>query len=186
MPNQNFSNFAEKTTNILDTDYIIGYDPSGPLEFRTTVGNLLSGGTASENIHYALWLGHQSSGAVQDATSYYWGQLVDLGLVTSPQTSRSVYIAGSNVIKYASVSIYVGGSLGSNEPATLKVANISDGTEAVISTNIAYNVQNQGAMYTLGSPLPVSQSDQICMKWQTPTWVTNPSSVRHMINLYMV
>ena len=185
MPNQNFSNFAEKTTNILDSDYIIGYDPTGPLEFRTTVGNLLSGGSTSENIHYSLWLGHQTSGAVADATTYYWGQLLDLGLVTGAATSRSVYIAGSNVIKYASVSIYTG-SLGSNETATLKVANISDGTEAVISTALAYNVQNQGALYTLGSPLPVSQSDQICMKWETPTWATNPSAIRHMINLYMV
>jgi hypothetical protein len=186
MPNQNFSNFAERTTGILDSDYIIGYDPAGPLEFRTTVGNLLSGGSASENIHYTLWLGHQASAAVNDATSYYWGQLLDLGLVTSPAVSRSVYIANSNIIKYASVAIYVGGTLGSAEPATLKVANISDGTESVITNNATYSVQNQGTLYTLASPLAVSQSDQICIKWETPTWATNPSAIRHMINLYMV
>ena len=185
MPNQNFSNFTERTTNLLDSDYIIGYDPAGPLEFRTTVGNLLSGGITAENIHYALWFGHQTSGTVADASTYYWGQLLDLGLVTSPATSRSVFVAGSNQIKYASVAIYTGG-LGSNETATLKVANISDGTEAVISTHISYNTQNQGAMYTLGSPLKISQSDQVCIKWETPTWVTNPSSIRHMINLYAV
>ena len=185
MPNKNFSNFAERTSGILDSDYIIGYDPAGPLEFRTTVGNLLSGGTASENIHFTLWLGHQTSGAVADASTYYWGQLLDLGIVTSPTVSRSVYIASSNIIKYASVAIYTG-SLGSAEPATLKVANISDGTESVITNNATYSVQNQGTLYTLASPLAVSQSDQICMKWETPTWATNPSAIRHLINLYMV
>ena len=186
MPNKNFSDFAQRTTGLLNSDFIVGYDPAGPVEFRTTIGNLLSGGTASEKIQYTLWFGHRSSGAVADAATYYFGQLFDLDPVTAPQTSRSTFIAGTGRIKYASVSIYTG-TLGSSELATLKVANVTDATESVISSSIAYTAQNQGTLYTLASPLAVSQSDQICMKWETPTWVTtNPSAIRHMITLYIV
>jgi hypothetical protein len=185
MPNQNFSNFAERTTGLLNSDFIVGYDPAGPLEFRTTIGNLLSGGTASEKIQYTMAFTHSSSIALADNVSYYFGQgPVDLGLVTAAVNTRSIFAAGTGKIKYASVCIFAS-TIGSSESVPVKVANITDTTEALI-TNVSYAGQNQGNLYTLSTPMLVSQSDQICIKVEVPLMATNPSAVRHMVTLYVV
>ena len=185
MPNKNFSDFAQRTTGLLDSDFIVGYDPAGPLEFRTTIGNLLSGGTASEKIQYTMAFTHGTSTSLLDNTSYYFGQgPVDLGLVTTAINTRSIFAAGTGKIKYASVCIYAG-TIGSSESAPVKVANVTDATETLI-TNVSYASQNQGNLYTLSTPMLVSQSDQICIKVEVPLMATNPSAVRHMVTLYVV
>ena len=99
MPNKNFSDFAQRTTGLLDSDFIVGYDPAGPLEFRTTIGNLLSGGTASEKIQYTMAFTHGTSTSLLDNTSYYLGQgPVDLGLVTTAINTRSIFAAGTSTV----------------------------------------------------------------------------------------
>lgn len=184
MANKNFSDFAQRTTGLLDSDFIVGYDAAGPLEFRTTIGNLLSGGTASPHVQYSIWMAHATSGAMTDAATYYFGQMLDLGLVTSPNASRSVYMGGTGTIKYASVALYAGSTLGTAEAATLSIENITATTSSVVSNSIVYNATNAGALYTLATPMKFAQGDQLTMKITCPTWATNPSSSRMSVNLY--
>jgi hypothetical protein len=195
MATVNFGNFAERTSGLLNSDYIIGYDPTVPTEFRTNVGNLLSGGTLSEKIQYALLFNHASTGSTGMANNatLCFGQVPDFGPISSttspsPTAAFSCYIAGSGTIKYASVAVFTGNNA-ATEDTTLKIVKANSSgvaTTSTITSTLKYNTFRQSAFYTLNTPLLVSQTDRIWMQLETPTYATTPTNVRHMVQLYIV
>jgi hypothetical protein len=43
----------------------------------------------------------------------------------------------------------------------------------------------QNISYVLSTPLAVNEGDKVEIRWTTPVWVTNPTTVRQQMNVYL-
>ena len=187
MPNKNFSEFAERTTGLLDTDYIIGYDPAGPLEFRTNVGNLLSGGTNSEHVQYSFVLMHNSQASLNAGQPYYFGQQPDRNMDTGASNVSVVYPPCSGAIKYASIQTFIGGtSAGKDDPGTNAYSiESSRGISRTITSFFPLSTKASGGLFAINPPVPVAPGDKLHIKF-IPVAVANPiTQLRAVVNLFI-
>ncbi len=110
-----------------------------------------------------------------DATTYYGGARPALSTTTTAAVSRMV-IPQAGTITRCDVFVANDGTLGSGETSTLSIRlnNTTDTTvTSALTTNNAANVFNN-----ISLSITVDAGAYIEFKWVTPTWATNPTSVR--------
>jgi len=188
MPNKNFSEFAERTTGLLDTDYIIGYDPAGPSEFRTNVGNLLSGGTNSERVQYSFVLMHNNQATLAAGQVYYFGQQPDRNMDGGASNTTVVYPPCSGAIKYASIQTFINVTSASNDDPGNNVYSIesSRGISQPITSFFPLSTKASGGLFTIDPPIPVAPGDKLHIKFIPAITSRAPSiGLRTVINLFI-
>lgn len=118
-----------------------------------------------------------------DATTYYMGlQIYNIAPPTTADTRR-FFIRKSCTIVAADVLIAISGSPGSSEASTMYV-RVNNTTDTTISSAITHDAVYQSFNNTALN-ISISAGDYIELKWTTPTWVTNPTSVQTTVKLYI-
>ena len=118
-----------------------------------------------------------------DATTYYFGAFGDLAPSTTAASQR-IYIPRAGFLTYASLFINVAGTLGTNETSTVSV-RLNNTTDTTLSSAVTCDAVAQEFHVTdLG--ITVAQGDYVELKWITPTWATNPTTVRVSARLLLL
>jgi hypothetical protein len=117
-----------------------------------------------------------------DATVYYFDN------ITTPTTTAAdhYFKLGYNAtIIGAFISVVNTGTAGSTQSSVLEIYNNTSGTTSNISSAITTNASTTVSKnFTItGLTISVAANDDICIKWTTPTWTTNPTSVGYRLTL---
>lgn len=144
------------------------------------VGGSISSVTPRGKIN--LLFGHDSVSPV-DSTTYYIGGQFNLSPTTSASDGRRLISPVTGFITQVSISETVGGTLGSSETSTFTINNVTQSTSSTITTTATYDSSSSLINYILSSPLYVVNGDKLEIRWVTPAWVTNPTTVRQQINV---
>lgn len=119
---------------------------------------------------YALQM-YMSLPTPADATTYYsaWG-FSSSAIVTF----GSIYIPRSGTITAIRVNVGISGTLGTSETSTMSL-RLNNTTDTTVSSSI--NASSAASSYSATPSVAVVAGDFIILKWVTPTWATNPTSV---------
>jgi len=162
---------------------------SSSLTGLTTVDTTLlkiSGITVNPKQTIALFFGHDSL-SPGDTQTYYIGNAINLTAPISGSDGRRVIIPKTGNIVRVDICQNVGGvvATGSTEYSTFTINNVTQSTQSTITTTYLYNTSNGNIAYDLGTPLSVNVGDKIEIRWTTPAWVINPTTVRQQMNVYL-
>lgn len=116
-----------------------------------------------------------------NGTNYYGG-----GQVQSSGTTAGVcriYIPKTGTIKSCYVVFDNAGILASNETSTIAI-RVNNTSDNLISSSVTNDTRPTTFSNTAMS-VSVNAGDYIEIKWVTPTWTTNPTSVRISGNIYI-
>jgi hypothetical protein len=144
------------------------------------VGGSVSSVTPRGKIN--LLFGHDSVSPV-DSTTYYIGGQFNLSPTTSASDGRRLISPVTGYITQVSISETVGGTLGTSEVSTFTINNTTQATSSTITSTATFDASSSLQNYILSSPLYVVNGDKLEIRWVTPTWVTNPTTVRQQINV---
>jgi hypothetical protein len=61
--------------------------------------------------------------------------------------------------------------------------NATTGADSTISSTVQHTTIGQLLSFTLATPMLVTKGDLLQINWRTPTWTTNPSSVRQALTI---
>lgn len=131
---------------------------------------------------YTLLLEAGSGLSPTDASTYYGGGLFSAGASTTPGTHRT-FIPRSGTIQSVHMYMQTGGTQGSNETSSLFL-RLNNTTDSLISDAIINNALSTTYSNT-SLAIPIAAGDYVELKWVTPTWVTNPTSVRFNAVIYI-
>jgi len=158
---------TEDTTPSL-TDLIeSAKNPGGtPVSRKVQMGNLLK--LLSAYI-IPCWISPSVSPA--DATTYVFSAF-QTGLGSSAANNR-LYIPRAGII----TSIYIAGvcTTGSNEASSMWL-RLNDTTDTLITSAAVFNA-NPFLFSNTSLNIPVVPGDYVTIKWTTPTWATNPTTL---------
>lgn len=128
----------------------------------------------------SIQFGHTALNPV-DASNYFFAQsgLTAAGGASTPIRRLASTMTG--VITRVSVQVSVAGTLGTTEQATLKINNKTAATSITLFTTIQYDATGQTYSLTLPTPFAVTLNDSLEVEVNTPTWVTNPTTVTHYV-----
>jgi hypothetical protein len=160
-----------QVTSGATTGYILTSDSSGNGTWQAPVRAM------------TYLLGHDSVSPT-DSNTYYIGNLFVLGPLVSSQDSRRVTVQRSGTITDVGIMTAIAGTPGSGELSTFTINNVTSGTSSTITTGATHS-GDSNINYTLSSPLTVTKNDKIEVRWVTPVWATNPTTVRQMINVVL-
>lgn len=135
-------------------------------------------GTSTGPTSYAINLTHASTNPA-DATTLYFGSS---NSITTTATLVNVPVPLTGTIKAVYITGVVAGTLGTSETSSLYV-RINNATDVTITTSMVYTSLLNTASAT-GLSQAVTAGDNIQIKWVTPTWATNPTSVFHSVSIY--
>lgn len=130
---------------------------------------------------YTITGGNAATSSPGDATSYYWGSDLGLGLNTT-WDQATIDIPKAGTLKRVFVKIRVAGTLGSGE-AVSHYIRVNDSTDVSVNTTATWDTAVTNIAANVSQALAVG--DRVALKVTTPTWVTNPTSVRTYILLYI-
>lgn len=125
-----------------------------------------------------LSFGH-SSISPTNSTTYYIGMVPQLQPTTTDQVSRRIRSPYRGEITSVSI-MWSLTTNGSSEAVTYQIHNITQATSSTV-TSAAQLTGDSHNTYTLGSPLAVSENDDLQIRWVTPVWATKPTSAIHVI-----
>jgi hypothetical protein len=145
---------------------------------------LVSGTSVNPKQTIALFFGHDSL-SPGDTQTYYIGNSINLTAPISGSDGRRVIMPKTGNIVRVGICQTVGGSLGTSETSTFTVNNVTQSTQSTITTTFTYDSSSANISYDLVTPLAVTVGDKIELRWTTPTWVTNPTTVRQQMNVYL-
>lgn len=116
-----------------------------------------------------------------DSTTYYFGSQTGITPSTTAATAR-VYIPKAGTIKtiYAYVSVL--GTLGTSETSTLSL-RLNNSTDTTITSSLVTTAVSQ--VFSATVSIAVVAGDYFEIKWVTPAWATNPTTVRIPITVYI-
>jgi len=117
-----------------------------------------------------------------DATTYYFGIWSGLAPQTTAGISR-LYIPKTGAIKAAYGYINVAGTLGSTENTTFNI-RLNNTTDTLISNTVVLNASSVVFSNT-SLNIAVTAGNYVEIKMTGPTWVTNPTTVRPSVVLYI-
>lgn len=157
---------------ILQTGDRLEYTDTVGFRVITSTGVLKQG---SSTIALNMFL-HGSTNPA-DSTTYYIGSIPDIGAGTSNVAGRRVLSMVTGRVTQVGLNVFIGGTNGTGESSTLELYNHTAGTSVTLSTTFLYT-GDSSTLFTLSSPLAVNAGDDLYIKWTTPTWVTNPTSLR--------
>lgn len=136
-----------------------------------------SNGLASWTASYRSQMFSHGSFNPLDATTYYIGDIADLGPTTSNVVARRIKSQFTGSVISVTLLVAIGGTNGTNENTTFEIHNLTTATSSTI-TSTAQLTADFLTTYTLSTPLTVSANDDLQIRMICPTWVTNPTSVR--------
>jgi hypothetical protein len=142
----------------------------------------MDGPKVTKSSGYALTLEAGASFNPVDATTYFAGSLSALGAGTTA-AERRVYIPRPGVIQVAYLYFLTAGTLGSSETSSISI-RVNDTTDYLITNAVALDARSK-ALNNSGMSVGVQAGDYVELKWVTPTWVTNPTTVRYTANLFI-
>ena len=148
----------------------------------TQSGHITNKSYVDSNNVYCLNFGHTTLTTPLDSTSYYFGGLHNENANTSSSDASVVYAVNSGVLRSVVGNSFVVGTLASSETVSLIVS--VNGTD--VATGI-YNMTGKNNIIQSGLQSinrSISKYDAIQMRFVTPAWATNPTSVRHNVNAY--
>jgi hypothetical protein len=159
---------------------------TGGLSATTISANtiVISGITVNPIQTIALFFGHDSL-SPGDTQTYYIGNAINLTAPISGSDGRRVIMPKTGNIVAVDICQNTGGTLGSSEGSTFTVNNVTQSTQSTITTSYVYTASSANILYTLSSPLSVTAGDKIEIRWTTPAWVTNPTTIRQQMNVYL-
>ncbi|MFY9309156.1 MAG: hypothetical protein WAQ28_08945 [Bacteroidia bacterium] len=134
-------------------------------DWNYPVGNVLG---------YTLY-GQSASVAVNpaDSTTYYFGSTF-LGTLNTAADRCRIYIPATGTIDACYLLITVAGTLGTSETSTIYIRK--SGVDTTVSSSVQAN-QAVNAVSNSALNIAVTAGNYIELKWVTPAWVTNPTSV---------
>ena len=107
-----------------------------------------------------------------DATTYYFGNIPAAPVTGS--TNRPLWIPRAGTIKAIYGSAVMAG-LGTTENSTLSF-RLNDTTDTAITTTLDLSAARVD-FSNVALSIAVAAGDWCSIKWATPTWVTNPTSL---------
>jgi hypothetical protein len=116
-----------------------------------------------------------------DATTYYIGNFTVADPATTSGATRQVIALSSGWVKSVTLMISVAGTLASAQNSTFSLKNATTGADSTISSTVQHTTIGQLLSFTLATPMLVTKGDLLQINWRTPTWATNPSSVRQYL-----
>lgn len=122
-----------------------------------------------------------SNGTNSDATTYWFGavQLGSSGASggTNDATGISrIYVPKAGVLSVCRLLLTVQGTLASSETSTISI-RVNDTTDYTVSDAVVANATINAISNTAMS-ITLAAGDFFSFKWVTPTWATNPTTVR--------
>jgi hypothetical protein len=143
-----------------------------------TPSNIWSNKTIRAHHTFSFW---QATSGLNpaDATTYYVG--ANQGIVigtTYAATAFASPIAGT--VTAVTIAVQVGGTLGTTEDVAhyVRVNDATDSAAVNIDYDAAYKTGYSGAL-----SVPVAAGELVALKILTPTWVTNPTTVRLWVTI---
>lgn len=118
-----------------------------------------------------------------DSSTYFFGSLIAIAPTTAAGNSRRIRIPTGmkgEIIGFAFA--FNTAVTATSEANTFSLFNITQGTSVVMSSTLVINGQNTYDI-TGFAPLAFLPSDVMEIRWVTPAWVTNPTSVQISGNL---
>jgi len=116
-----------------------------------------------------------------DATTYFSGTGFQRTMSTSANR-RKIFIQKTGVLKSAYIFVINSSSISTTETSTIYF-RLNDTTDtainAVVTTDQIFQVFSN-----TGLSVAVTAGDYFEIKWITPTWVTNPTSLELQVQLY--
>jgi hypothetical protein len=136
-----------------------------------------AGATGGSNIVYSFGCG---SVTPSNSSTYYIGGITDLPPGSSNIISRQIPSQFTGQVTEVSILRFTpSGPLGTSESSTFNMVNVTQSTSSVISNSVTTNSGNGiWDNYVLASPLSVTAGDSLQITWNTPVWVTPPTTVR--------
>ena len=128
---------------------------------------------------YVLY-GSTFNNAPADATTYYFGPNFGLVFTTTAQR-RKVFIPRSGLI--TRVDLFFNFIAGSNETSSIYL-RLNDTTDFLLSNAVDLSGSSL-AINATGLSIPVTDTDYFEIKWVTPTWATNPTSVNITAQIFV-
>ena len=141
----------------------------------------------ANNLGYVISIpgGHITYLSPPDANTFYFGNGRNSSIY-SPDVA--IVIPNAGTIKKIGIISIINGSLGSTENSTFSVrkrtGTAGTPTDTVITNTYKFNSVYNTSMYT-GFNISVAEGDLIEIKWDTPTWVTNPTTLQFNITLFI-
>jgi hypothetical protein len=138
-------------------------------------------------------LGHSNTNLLRNSTyvvGYFWNaQALTL---FNDRPSRRAMVPASGEISSVQVMSAVAGTLAgvTNDNTTIVIRNWTQNTEATLTAT--YGLSSGDLLgvsridnFVLGTPLSVAAGDQIQIRLLTPNWVTEPTQVNQIFNVYV-
>lgn len=141
----------------------------------------------ANNLGYVISIpgGHITYLSPPDANTFYFGNGRNSSIY-SPDVA--IVIPNAGTIKKIGIISIINGSLGSTENSIFSVrkrtGTAGTPTDTVITNTYKFNTVYNTSMYT-GFNISVAEGDLIEIKWDTPTWVTNPTTLQFNITLFI-
>jgi len=159
---------------------------NGGLSATTFSANtvVVSGITINPKQTIALFFGHDSL-SPGDTQTYFIGNAINLTAPITGSDGRRVIIPKTGNIVAVDICQNIGGTLGSSESTTFTINNVTQSTQSTITSSYVYTASSANIFYTLSSPLSVTAGDKIEIRFTTPAWVTNPTTIRQQMNVYL-
>ncbi len=123
--------------------------------------------------HMYTLTGSAGSSDPTDATTYYWGGFMGVGMGTVADIQR-MYVPKTGRVVAVTIATNAFGVAGTNENISQSLRKNST-TDYLIQTVGLANAQRNFINYALN--IPVVAGDYFVFKWESPTWVTNPTQV---------
>lgn len=153
-------------------DYLPTYDASAVGNKKVLLSNV-------GPIVYRTFMTLQVSPA--DASTYTLSGIPGFGLVTN-FAAHKTYILRSGLI--TAVRLFGICTTGSAENSTIAF-RLNDTTDTTITSTLAMNASPFTVINTsLSIAVTGPNTDYFGIKWTTPTWVTNPTSVSFYVDVY--
>ena len=128
--------------------------------------------SAGPSSGYALHFLTGGAFSPADATTYYIGNQPFVPVTGG--TSRPIWIPRAGIVK-AVYGTILSGVVGTTENSTINF-RLNDTTDTAISTTLDLSAARHDFSNT-ALAIAVAAGDYFSLKWVTPTWVTNPTSV---------
>lgn len=141
----------------------------------------------ANNLGYVLSIpaGHITNLSPPDANSFYYGNGKNSSIY-SPDAA--IVIPNAGTIKKIGIISIINGTLGTTENSTFSIRKrtgiAGTPTDTVITSSYKFNTVYNTTMYT-GFNISVAEGDLVEIKWDTPTWVTNPTAIQFNITLFI-
>jgi len=142
---------------------------------------------------YLLTLGHSNTNLVRNSTyvvGYFWNAQA-LTLFNDRPSRRAMAPASGEITSVQVMSAVAGTLAGvTNDNTTIVIRNWTQNTEATLTAT--YGLSSGDLLgvsridnFVLGTPLSVAAGDQIQIRLLTPNWVTEPTQVFQIFNVYV-